>query len=404
MQKSSVTKTINLSLVSYTHNDNALLSASLEQIASWSLKPKEIILVDDASATPFVPPTIAGLPPVTLLRTPKNLGYCGAKALGLNHAKGRFILSLDADIRLCPNWLEICLQRINNSETGPQAHSIKGPSIGPNIGPNIGPAIDPAIGPSIGPSIGMISGPIIPKCGNHLFARYMELTYSLNLGIKGPVKFIPGASWLMPRKVWEDVGGYEGYAHSAGEDDFLCKNLLKKGYTLWVEDEALAYEVRPMRRLDMVRRAWKWHGIAIKRAILEGRSIVEAINVLLYSVKLRTEKSAKADPRFLYYDLLYLTYGLNDLLLGIPQAANLWASFQTWLTPYPMLASGLVKDLMDLGYPDAEKNLMPNHKIKINNAKNYAGLDIAKALAFAFDETILNTLNNSMNEITVDIS
>ncbi len=379
MQKSSITKTINLSLVSYTHNDNALLTASLEQIANWSLKPKEIILVDDASTTPFTLPNIASLPPITLLRTEQKQGYRGAKALGLNRASGRFILSLDADIRLSSNWLEICLQKINE------------------------------------PEIGMISGPIIPKCGNHLFARYMELTYSLNFGIKGQVKFIPGASWLMRREVWEDVGGYEGYAYSAGEDDFLCKNLIEKGYTLWVEDQALAYEVRPMRRLDMVRRAWKWHGFAIKTALLEGSCLPEALNVLVYSVSLRAEKSLKADPRFLYYDLLYLTYALNDLLTGIPQASNLWASFQTWLAPYPKLAAGLVNDLHELGYPDAEKNLLPKNKPEINIPKsdvskdaakgvdNNTGFDIAKTLAFGFDETILNTLNINMDEIVVDI-
>ena len=379
MQKSSITKTINLSLVSYTHNDNALLTASLEQIANWSLKPKEIILVDDASTTPFTVPNIASLPPITLLRTEQKQGYRGAKALGLNRASGRFILSLDADIRLSSNWLEICLQKINE------------------------------------PEIGMISGPIIPKCGNHLFARYMELTYSLNFGIKGRVKFIPGASWLMRREVWEDVGGYEGYAYSAGEDDFLCKNLIEKGYTLWVEDQALAYEVRPMRRLDMVRRAWKWHGFAIKTALLEGSCLPEALNVLVYSVSLRAEKSLKADPRFLYYDLLYLTYALNDLLTGIPQASNLWASFQTWLAPYPKLAAGLVNDLHELGYPDAEKNLLPKNKPEINIPKsdvskdaakgvdNNTGFDIAKTLAFGFDETILNTLNINMDEIVVDI-
>ena len=381
MHKSSITKTINLSLVSYTHNDNGLLSESLKQIANWSVKPKEIILVDDSSTTPFNPPAISGLPALILLRTPQKLGYTGAKALGLNRASCRFILSLDADIRLIPQWLKICLQKINQ------------------------------------PKIGMISGPIIPKCGEHLFARYMELTYSLNLGVNGRVKFIPGAAWLMRREVWQNVGGYEGYACAAGEDDFLCKNLIAQGYSLWVENAALAYEVRPMSRLAMVRRAWKWHGIAIKRALLEGRSIVEAVNVLVYSVRLRAEKSSTANPLFLYYDLLYLTYGLADLLLGIPQAASLWASFQTWLAPYPHLNKALVSDILAFGYPEMEKNLLPafapghspasqTKQFSQTNAKEIQdnGLDIAKALAFAFDETILNTLNSNMDEILVDIS
>lgn len=359
--KSAVLKTASISLISYSHNDNNLLVDSLRQICSWSILPKEIILVDDASDTPFVLPELVSPIPIKILRSPVNLGYTKAKAMGLNAANCKFILSLDADTRLTPNWLELCLPRAAETD------------------------------------IGMVGGPVIPRCGEHLFGKYMALTYSINTGVKGPVKFISGAAWLMKRAVWQAVDGFGDYSDRAGEDDALCKKLLSHDYRLWLEEKALAYEVRPMNRLNMVARGWQWHGISIKRAIESGSSLEEAINVLLYSMRIRTEKSRQADPRFLYYDLLYLSNGLMDLLKDQPVMNALGAELNKMLAPYPLLNQALSNDLAALGHNH------PKNQTAILSTKNDSKLNLPRALAFAFDDNILNTLNCNIDEILEDV-
>ena len=414
---------MNVSLVCFTHNDHNLLKQGLLALPEWTLLPREIIVVDDASNEKFLPPAElseqAALPALRIIRTPHRLGYAGAKNLGLSAATSRFLLSMDADICPCPDWLECCLPLAARSE------------------------------------IGLVSTPIIAACGEHLFGRYMTLTYSFHVGTKGKVGFIPGALWLMRRELWEELGGYDGYNGDAGEDDYLCKQLSRRALGLWIEPTARAFECRPMTRLQMVTRGWKWHGASVYQALTEGRKLDEAVNVLLYSLHHRMLRSRQANPLFLYYDLLYLAYALFDLLqnsrqssprlcpagsptpsalpknnLGChPQPAlssgdygqvasphvttpsrihsatdvpssplpHLLASFQPWLIKFPALGQALTADMAALGFPDAGAFILEKSSLS-----QHPGLNIAQALAFAFDQSTLNTLEQNMEEILTD--
>jgi len=49
----SVTKSASLTLVTYTYNDNALAAGLLADAALWSVRPREIVVVDDGSAEPL---------------------------------------------------------------------------------------------------------------------------------------------------------------------------------------------------------------------------------------------------------------------------------------------------------------------------------------------------------------
>lgn len=361
MPSPNLQRKANLSLVSFTHNDNQLLTEGLLEVQGWSVQPKEIIVVDDASEQFFSAPKLDALPEIKVIRSPGKLGYTKAKALGLNRAASRFILSLDSDIRLIPNWLEICLPQISK------------------------------------PEIGMVSGPIIPKCGDHLFGKYMTLTYNINAGVKGKVKFIPGAAWLMRREVWDEVGGYDGYHETAGEDDYLCKQLMTKGYSLHIEPEAAAFEVRPMSPCQMAARGWKWHGASIYRALAEGRQPLEAVNVFLYSLQPRLNRSKQANVLYLYYDLLYLANALFDLMRNSVPLAALLASFGPWLAPFPKLNQSLTNDLISLGHLGAEHFLLKQNSIPHDTNQN-----ISQILAFAFDQEALNTLNMNLGIILAD--
>ena len=355
---------VNLSLVSYTHNDNGLLAGSLAEVPGWSIRPKEIILVDDASATPFEVPDVPGLPPVTLLRTPRNLGYTGAKGLGMNKASCRFILSLDADTRIAPDWLALCIPRV------------------------------------VEPRIGMVSGPIFPRCGTHLLARYIGYSFRFNTDSKGWAEFLPGQVWLMRREVWHDVGGFAGYEDRAGEDVYLCAELRRRGYILWVEERAMACEVRPMKRLGMIRRGWSWQRPSIIRAMERGSSLLEGVNVLVYSMRERMLTAVRTDPRMLYYDLLYLLNGLFDLLPGLGSGAPLWASFRVWLAPYPGMAGALIRDVTDLGHPDAGEKLLWRGR---ESVRIEPGGDIAQVLDFAFDKASMSAIETGLDEILFDL-
>jgi Glycosyltransferases involved in cell wall biogenesis len=50
-------------LVTYVFNDGELADGLLEHVGNWTMKPAEIIIVDDGSEVPYIPQPIAGLPP-----------------------------------------------------------------------------------------------------------------------------------------------------------------------------------------------------------------------------------------------------------------------------------------------------------------------------------------------------
>lgn len=52
-----------VSLVTYVFNDGELADGLLEHVGNWTMKPAEIIIVDDGSEVPYIPQPIAGLPP-----------------------------------------------------------------------------------------------------------------------------------------------------------------------------------------------------------------------------------------------------------------------------------------------------------------------------------------------------
>ena len=56
MNAHSPLKSVSVSLVCFTRNDHALLQQSLTGLPDWSLLPREIIVVDDASEEPYAPP------------------------------------------------------------------------------------------------------------------------------------------------------------------------------------------------------------------------------------------------------------------------------------------------------------------------------------------------------------
>ncbi len=368
MNAHSPLKSVSVSLVCFTRNDHALLQQSLTGLPDWSLLPREIIVVDDASEEPYAPPPALlqqpGFPPLRVLRTPRKLGYAGAKNFGLHTAASRFILSMDADITLSPRWLERCLP------------------------------------PASRPEIGLVSGPIIAACGQHLFGRYMALTYSFNTETAGKVKFIPGAVWLMRRELWQELGGYDRYQGDAGEDDYLCKQLAGLGRCLWIEPKAEAFEIRPMDRLHMVRRGWKWHGASVYQALAAGHSLEEAVNVLLYSLRPRMLRSKQANPLFLYYDLLYWAYALFDLSRNAARTAPLsplLAAFHPWLAHFPGLAGALAADLTDLGFSEASGFILKETPLSLRPVPDLAGI-----MSFAFDQSVLNALEMNLDAIRLD--
>jgi GT2 family glycosyltransferase len=87
-----------------TWNRADLLQTILENLASQARPPDQIIVVDNGSTD--TTPLVAREFPVDLIVFPENRGFAVAVNEGIKHADGDWILILNNDVVLEPDWLE----------------------------------------------------------------------------------------------------------------------------------------------------------------------------------------------------------------------------------------------------------------------------------------------------------
>lgn len=107
-------KVLSVSVVIPVFNEESHLRSCLEAIARQTVKPLEVIVVDNNS-TDTTAAIAASFPFVTLVRE-KRQGVVYARDCGFDAARGDIIGRLDGDSVVAPNWIET-IQRIFADES-----------------------------------------------------------------------------------------------------------------------------------------------------------------------------------------------------------------------------------------------------------------------------------------------
>ena len=85
-----------LTLATTAHNNAEMSADMLRSFEQHVGVADEIVVVDDASKTPFAPPSLQA--PVRVIRTDMPHGFCKASDLALRAVRTRFALLVDADV------------------------------------------------------------------------------------------------------------------------------------------------------------------------------------------------------------------------------------------------------------------------------------------------------------------
>lgn len=315
-------KDCDVSLVTYTYNDGHFVDGLLAEISAWTRRPDEIVIYDDGSSTPYShPPTTI---PTRVFRHDTNRGITATKHEAISKGTSRFLLAMDCDTRVSPNWLETCL---------PHAQQ---------------------------PEIGMVSGPVIYLSGTDLVSRFQRcFGDNHNLEISGPVDFIPGNAFLMRRKTWELCEGMTGHHRDVCEDHFLCQKIKRLGLKLWIDAKARARQIRRINRIAMLKRYWKWCHSPIKKEAEEKQDIPKYIqDALIAPHAKRLEFSIEHDElMFIYMEMLYVSFIVLDVLDHLilnnrqspAQKAAWWSELSRIAGPHPLMYAVLRSDLAQLG-------------------------------------------------------
>ncbi len=192
----------------------------------------EIIYVDNASTDPI---SVGFLEQadrdgrIKLVKSPKNLGFAGGNNLGVKNSTGDIIFILNPDTAIYPDTLQKMVDYL-------EAHEKIG-MLGPQLVYS-----DGTIQESCRRDMGIMDLAI-----KRTFLRYIPgfrervqkyLMTDFDHHKTQPVELLTGAAMMLPRAVFEQVGGFDDQYFLFMEDFDLCKEVRKAGYEVVYYPEA----------------------------------------------------------------------------------------------------------------------------------------------------------------------
>ena len=324
-----------LAMVTYTHNDSALLNELLASLKRWSVLPAHIFIIDDASSPAYALPTQLqplfggsaaleakekakakqNLPGLDIIRPGRHLGPAQAKSFGIGlafDAGADVVLSIDCDVRLPKHWLKESLQMLNQ------------------------------------PQVGLIGSDPEHGLAGDVLSDYLREYEHVQRGI-AETRFLGAGVWLLRQDVWREAGGLGGYNQYTHEDLYFSRLLNEKGFLLIAHNDPPAIQVRRLRASTHFNRQLRYLGFAIL-AVAKNKGVENSLTLIAEQASTRLEQAENLNkPAYAYLELLWLsslliylaargvmgnpafacpavTGEIRNLLAGLPNTFKLLAS------------------------------------------------------------------------------
>jgi GT2 family glycosyltransferase len=197
-----------VSIVVVTWNGRQYLEACLGAVAAQGAVSTETILVDNASNDGTVAYVRERFPAVRVVALPENRGFAGGNNAGVREARGRFIALLNNDAVPEPGWLEALLGGLDEDAGFALVTS------------RIVYMHDPALIDSAGDGM-LASGGAFKRHHGASVERARE-----SMEVFG----VCGAACLMPRHVFDQLGGFDEDFFVSHEDVDLSYRARLLGY------------------------------------------------------------------------------------------------------------------------------------------------------------------------------
>jgi GT2 family glycosyltransferase len=214
-----------LSIIIVNYNTRDLLRACLTSIYDQSSTyPIEIIVVDNASSDGSADMVHTCFPEVILVQSQKNVGFGMANNIGVSRSKAQYLVLLNSDTILLEDTPGALIDFLKSR---PRAGAV-----GPNVflpdgqrQPKICGDL-PALGKIVNDSL-LLSA---------LFPRSKQFR-GLNLespdSYRTEVGWISGVCMAMPKRAYDQVGGFDARYFLYAEDMDLCRRLKSAGWAVF---------------------------------------------------------------------------------------------------------------------------------------------------------------------------
>ncbi len=219
-----------LSIIILNYNSRGLLKQCVRSIEMSQVSvPYEIIIVDNASHDDSVDMIEHDLSHVRLIQSSRNLGYGGGNNLGIQHARGTYILILNPDVTVLNHSIEKLLKTFEHD-----------PAIGLAAPQLLHP--DKTIQYSCY-RFPRVLTPLLRRTwlgeiswGKKHLDWFMMRNWD-HLTSK-EVEWVLGGAMMMKTSLMRELGGFDPRYFLYFEDVDLCKTLMQAGKKVWYEADA----------------------------------------------------------------------------------------------------------------------------------------------------------------------
>ncbi len=205
-----------LSVIIVSWNVRELLARCLTSLAETKQDIQfEIIVVDNASADQSAAMVRERFSHVTVIENQDNLGFGKANNIGVQQASGKFVLFLNDDTEVFDHTLDACVAYMQTHETvGVLGCSIKNP--------------DGSQQPSVRSAPTLYSQLVVLSKVYNFFPQLLRQYRMLGFDYTTtqPVDEVMGAFFMMPRQLFDELGGFDEH------------------FFVWFEETDLATRVR----------------------------------------------------------------------------------------------------------------------------------------------------------------
>ncbi len=217
-----------VSIIILQYNGIDLLDRCLKSLAKTKYSNYEIIVVDNKSIDNSVDFVKKNYPKVKLIENNKNYGFAEGNNIGIKHAKGDYIVFLNNDIEVNPEWLEELIKGIREDNVvacQPKVLSLKGKN-----------KFEYA-----GAGGGFIDKYGYPICRGRVYDIIEEDNGQYDDGID--VFWVCGVCMCVKKDVFVTAGCFDKDFFVYGEEIDLCWRLNLLGYKLKYVPKSVIYHL-----------------------------------------------------------------------------------------------------------------------------------------------------------------
>jgi GT2 family glycosyltransferase len=210
-----------VSIIILSYNGEKVLKKCLESVLNLNFNKKdlEVILVENNSQDKSLK-IAEGYKRIKIIKNKSNLGFAAGNNIGINIAKGKYIVLLNNDATLERNWLKKLIPILEKDK-----------------------------------KIGVIGGKIKYKNektwfsgAKVYFGGFVRHNY---LGDKsGECDYVACAAVILKKSVLEKVGLFDESFFLYGEDAELCMRIKKAGYKIFYNPNAVSYHLIEEKRMS----------------------------------------------------------------------------------------------------------------------------------------------------------